>query len=112
MSKRNVKTVRLPVTVVTNKGEIAPGNPVALDADEADALVKQFGTLPENPGEVSPVKRPSGKALENAMTAAIEQLDAENEDHSLQAVSLSLPNWKNGLALKFQRMSVTSSGRC
>lgn len=41
--KLAMRTVRLPITVQTETGSVPPGEPIELDADEADRLVERFG---------------------------------------------------------------------
>ena len=58
-------TVCLPITVTTAKGDVPPGEPVELEREEAEALVKRFGevqvqkTAPQPPVQVQD-KKPDG----------------------------------------------------
>ncbi|MCK7615186.1 hypothetical protein [Roseibium sediminicola] len=80
-SKTKLKSVCLPITLVFGGKTHAPGTPVKLDAEEADALIARHGEVPAKGETAKETPRPKGQALDLAIVSAIKDLDPENEDH-------------------------------
>jgi len=75
------RKICLPITVVAGGKTYAPGEPVPIDAEEAEELIARHGEVEPNGKPVKEPARPKGKALEEAIASVFKDLDPENEDH-------------------------------